>query len=159
MGSGTILREVIEAAVLLKNDFDINADVWSVTSVNELAREASDCSRWNQLHPTKKARKSYLETQMNGRKGPAVMVTDYTRPFVNQLREFMPNRFVTLGTDGYGRSDTRENLRIFFEVNRYYVVVAALKALADDGELDAKIVQQAIKKYGVDPEKPNPMTV
>ena len=159
LGSGTILREVIEAAELLKNDFDINADVWSVTSVNELAREASDCARWNQLHPTKKARKSYLETQMQGRKGPVVMATDYIRAFVNQLREFIPNRFVTLGTDGFGRSDTRESLRIFFEVNRYYVVIAALKALADDGEIDAKIVQQAIKKYGVDPEKPNPMTV
>ena len=159
MGSGTILREVIAAAELLKADFDINADVWSVTSVNELAREASDCGRWNQLHPVKKARKSYLETQMNGRKGPAVMATDYTRAFVNQLREFMPGRFVTLGTDGYGRSDTRENLRLFFEVNRYYVAIAALKALSDDGEIDNKIVQQAIKKYGVDPEKPNPMTV
>ena len=159
MGSGTILREVIAAAELLKEDFDINADVWSVTSVNEIAREASDCSRWNQLHPVKKARKSYLETQMNGRKGPAIMATDYTRAFVSQLREFMPGRFVTLGTDGYGRSDTRENLRKFFEVNRYYVVIAALKALSDDGEIDNKIVQQAIKKYGVDPEKPNPMTV
>ncbi len=159
LGSGTILREVIEAAGLLKDDFEINADVWSVTSVNELAREASDCTRWNQLHPTKKARKSYLETQLQGRKGPTVMATDYTRAFVNQLREFIPNRFVTLGTDGFGRSDTRENLRVFFEVNRFYVVVAALKALADDGEIDAKIVQQAIKKYGVDPEKPNPMTV
>ena len=159
MGSGTILREVVAAADLLKQDFDINADVWSVTSVNELAREASDCARWNQLHPVKKARKSYLETQLNGRKGPAVMATDYTRTFVNQLREFIPNRFVTLGTDGYGRSDTRDNLRHFFEVNRYYVVIAALKALSDDGEIDNKIVQQAIKKYGVDPEKPNPMTV
>jgi len=159
MGSGTILREVIAAAELLKQDFDINADVWSVTSVNELAREASDCARWNQLHPVKKARKSYLETQLNGRKGPAVMATDYTRTFVNQLREFIPNRFVTLGTDGYGRSDTRDNLRHFFEVNRYYVTIAALKALSDDGEIDNKIVQQAIKKYGVDPEKPNPMTV
>ncbi|MCP3689939.1 MAG: pyruvate dehydrogenase (acetyl-transferring), homodimeric type [Gammaproteobacteria bacterium] len=159
MGSGTILREVIAAAELLKQDFDINADLWSVTSVNELSREASDCSRWNQLHPTRKARKSYLETQMMGRRGPAIIATDYTRAFVNQLREFVSSRFVTLGTDGYGRSDTRENLRTFFEVNRYYVVIAALNALADDGEIDSKLVQQAIKKYGVDTEKPNPMTV
>lgn len=159
MGSGTILREVIAAADLLKTDFDINADVWSVTSVNELAREAIDCSRWNQLHPLKKARKSYLETQLQGRKGPAIMATDYTRAFVSQLREFIPMSFSTLGTDGFGRSDTRENLRIFFEVNRYYVVVAALKALADEGEIDNKIVQQAIKKYGIDSEKPNPVTV
>ena len=159
MGSGTILREVIAAADLLKTDFDINADVWSVTSVNELAREAIDCSRWSQLHPLKKARKSYLETQLQGRKGPAIMATDYTRAFVSQLREFIPMSFSTLGTDGFGRSDTRENLRIFFEVNRHYIVVAALKALADEGEIDNKVVQQAIKNYGIDPEKPNPVSV
>jgi len=159
MGSGTILREVMAAADLLKADFDINADVWSVTSVNELAREAIDCSRWNQLHPLKKSRKSYLETQLQGRKGPAIMTTDYTRAFSSQLREFVPMSFSTLGTDGFGRSDTRENLRIFFEVNRYYVVVAALKALADEGDIDNKIVQQAIKNYGIDPEKPNPANV
>jgi pyruvate dehydrogenase E1 component len=159
MGSGTILREAIAAADLLKIDFDINADVWSVTSVNELAREAIDCSRWNQLHPLKKARKSYLETQLQGRKGPAIMATDYTRAYVSQLREFIPMSFTTLGTDGFGRSDTRENLRKFFEVNRYYIVVTALKALADEGEIDNKLVQQAIKKYGIDPEKPNPVTV
>ncbi len=159
MGSGTILREAIAAADLLKIDFDINADVWSVTSVNELAREAIDCSRWNQLHPLKKARKSYLETQLQGRKGPAIMATDYTRAFVSQLREFIPMSFTTLGTDGFGRSDTRENLRKFFEVNRHYIVVTALKALADEGEIDNKLAQQAIKKYGIDPEKPNPVTV
>jgi len=159
MGSGTILREVIEAAELLKQDFEINADVWSVTSVNELAREARACTRWNQLHPTKKARRSYLETQLQGRKGPVVVSTDYIRAYAEQIREFVPSRFVSLGTDGFGRSDTRENLRIFFEVNRYYIVVAALKALSDDAEIDSKIVQQAIAKYGIDPEKPNPVTV
>jgi len=159
MGSGTILREAIAAADLLKADFDINADVWSVTSVNELAREGINCSRWNQLHPLKKARKSYLETQLQGRKGPAIMATDYTRAFVSQLREFIPMSFSTLGTDGFGRSDTRENLRIFFEVNRHYIVVAALKALADEGEIDNKLVQQAIKNYGIDAEKPNPLGV
>ncbi len=159
MGSGTILREVLAAADLLKTDFDINADVWSVTSVNELAREAINCSHWNQLHPLKKARKSYLETQLQGRKGPAIMATDYTRAFANQLREFIPMPFSTLGTEGFGRSDTRENLRIFFEVNRHYIVVSALKALADEGEIDNKIVQQAIKDYGIDAEKPDPASV
>ncbi len=159
MGSGTILREVIAAAELLKQDFKINADVWSVTSVNELAREAQGCARWNQLHPTKKARQSYLETQLRGRKGPVIISTDYIRAYAEQIREFVWSRFVSLGTDGFGRSDTRENLRVFFEVNRYYVVVAALKALSDDGELDSKTVQQAIKKYGIDPEKPDPVTV
>ena len=159
MGSGTILREVIAAAELLQADFEINADVWSVTSVNELAREAADCARWNALHPTKKARKSFLETRLQGRKGPAIMATDYTRAFVSQLREFVPMSFTTLGTDGFGRSDTREKLRRFFEVNRYYIVIAALKALSDQGEVENKVVQAAIKKYKIDPEKPNPMTV
>jgi pyruvate dehydrogenase E1 component len=159
MGSGTILREVIKAAALLKDDFAINSDVWSVTSVNELARDGKACARWNQLHPTKKARQGYLETQMLGRKGPVIISTDYIRAYSEQIREFIPTRFVSLGTDGFGRSDTRDNLRIFFEVNRYYIVVAALKALSDDGEIDSKVVQQAIKKYGIDPEKPNPVTV
>ena len=159
MGSGTILREVIAAAELLKKDFKVNADVWSVTSVNELAREARDCARWNQLHPTKKARHGYIETQLRGRKGPAIIATDYIRAYGEQLREYVPMRYVTLGTDGFGRSDTRDNLRVFFEVNRYYVAVAALKALADEGEIESKVVAQAIKKYGIDPEKPNPVTV
>ncbi len=159
LGSGTILREVIAAAELLKADFKVNADVWSVTSVNELAREGRDCVRWNRLHPTKKARRSYLETQLQGRKGPAIIATDYIRAFTEQLREFVPMHYATLGTDGYGRSDTRDELRTFFEVNRYHVVVAALKALADTGEIDSKVVQQAIKKYDIDPEKPNPTTV
>ena len=159
MGSGTILREVLAAAELLKKDFKVNADVWSMTSINELAREARDCLRWNRLHPTKKARRSYIETQLQGRKGPAVIATDYTQTYSDQIREFVPMRYVVLGTDGFGRSDTRENLRIFFEVNRYHVVLAALKALVDDGEMDIKVVTQAIKKYGIDPERPNPMSV
>ncbi|MDJ0777494.1 MAG: pyruvate dehydrogenase (acetyl-transferring), homodimeric type [Gammaproteobacteria bacterium] len=159
MGSGTILREVLAAAELLKEDFAVNSDVWSMTSINELAREARDCLRWNRLHPTKKARRSYIETQLQGRKGPAVIATDYTQTYSDQIREFVPMRYVVLGTDGFGRSDTRENLRIFFEVNRYHVVLAALKALVDDGELDNKVVTQAIKKYGIDPERPNPMSV
>ncbi len=159
MGSGTILREVIAAARLLKKDFKINADVWSVTSINELAREAQSCARWNQLHPTKKARQSYLETSLRGRKGPVIISTDYIRAYTEQIREFVWSRFVSLGTDGFGRSDTRDNLRTFFEVNRYYIVVSALKALSDDGEIESKVVQQAIKKYGIDPEKPEPTTV
>ena len=159
MGSGTILREVIAAADLLKKDFKVNTDVWSLTSVNELAREAKSCARWNQLHPTKKARRSYLETQLQGRKGPVVVATDYIRSYTEQLREFIPSRYVTLGTDGFGRSDTRDNLRTFFEVNRYYIAVAALKALCDDGKLETKVVSQAIEKYGIDPEKPDPSTV
>jgi len=159
MGSGTILREVIAAADLLKQDFAVDADIWSMTSINELAREATDVARWNQLHPTKKPRLSYIEQQLAGRKGPAVIATDYTRTYANQIREFVPMNYVALGTDGFGRSDTRANLRTFFEVNRLYIVVAALKALADEGEIESKVVQQAIKKYNIDPEKPNPITV
>jgi len=126
---------------------------------NELAREAQSCARWNQLHPTKKARRSYLETQLQGRKGPVIITTDYIRAYAEQIREYVSSRFVSLGTDGFGRSDTRESLRTFFEVNRFYVVVAALKALSDNAEIESKVVQQAIKKYGIDPEKPNPTTV
>jgi len=159
MGSGTILREVIAAAELLKTDYKVNADIWSVTSVNELAREGRECARWNRLHPTKKARAGYLETQLQGHKGPAIIATDYTQTYAEQIREFVPMRYTVLGTDGFGRSDTRENLRVFFEVNRHHVAVAALKALADEGEIESKVVQQAIRKYGVDPEKPNPITV
>jgi len=159
MGSGTILREVIQAAELLKSDFNIDSDIWSMTSINELARNIVDVSRWNLLHPTKKSRQSYVQEMLTGRKGPAVIATDYTHTYANQIRSHVPMRYVTLGTDGFGRSDTRANLRIFFEVNRYYVVIAALKALSDDGEIDSKVVQQAIKKYKIDPEKPNPLTV
>ncbi len=159
MGSGTILREVIAAADLLKQDHGIEADIWSMTSINELAREANDVVRWNQLHPTKKPKLSYIEQQLKGRKGPAVIATDYTRTYTNQIREFVPMTYVTLGTDGFGRSDTRANLRTFFEVNRFYIVVAALKAMADEGAIESKVVQQAIKKYNIDQEKPNPLLV
>jgi len=159
MGSGTILREVIAAAGLLQADFGIHADIWSMTSINELAREADEVNRWNRLHPTRKPRKSYIETLLDGRKGPAVIATDYTRTYSNQIREYVPMRYVVLGTDGFGRSDSRANLRDFFEVNRYHIAVAALDALAADGELETKVVQQAIKKYNIDAEKPNPIKV
>ncbi|MBT6553943.1 MAG: pyruvate dehydrogenase (acetyl-transferring), homodimeric type [Gammaproteobacteria bacterium] len=159
MGSGTILREVMAAADLLKSDFEIESDIWSMTSINELAREATDVTRWNQLHPTKRAKQSYIGRLLSGRKGPAIIATDYTQTYSDQIRAFVPMQYVTLGTDGFGRSDTRANLRTFFEVNKYYVVVAALKALADDGEIDNKVVQQAIKKYNIDAEKPNPLKV
>jgi len=124
-----------------------------------LAREAADVTRWNQLHPTRKAKHSYVEQMLSGRKGPAIIATDYTRTYADQIRAFVPMRYVVLGTDGFGRSDTRANLRTFFEVNRYYVVVAALKALADEGEIESKVVQQAIKQYNIDADKPNPIKV
>ena len=159
IGCGTILREVMEAATLLDNDFGIAADVWSATSFTELRREGVDAERWNMLHPEKKPRASYVEQCLGKRKGPVVASSDYVRLFADQIRGLVPRRYVTLGADGFGRSDVRGQLRKFFEVDRHYVAVAALKALADEGEIPAQKVADAVKKYGIDPEKPNPLSV
>ncbi len=159
IGCGTILREVIEGAKLLKDDFGVASDVWSAPSFTELRRDGVDVQRWNMLHPDKKPRVSYVEQCLADRKGPVIAASDYVRLFADQIRNFVPRRYVTLGTDGFGRSDVRTQLRKFFEVDRYYVAVAALKALADEGTIPAKKVSDAIKKYGIDPEKPNPITV
>ena len=160
LGGGTILREVIAAAKKLEDDFGIAADVWSATSFNELHREGMDVERWNMLHPGKKAKVSYVEKTLSGSSGPIVAATDYMRSYAEQIRPYLGDRhFAVLGTDGFGRSDMRSQLRKFFEVSSPYIVVAALKALADEGEIEAKVVTQAIKKYGIDPEKPNPTTV
>jgi pyruvate dehydrogenase E1 component len=157
LGSGTILREVIAAAELLKKDWGVDADVWSATSFTELAREARDCDRWNRLHPTRKARLPYVTQCLTGRAGPVVAATDYIQLYADKIRKWVPARYEVLGTDGFGRSDTRAQLRKHFEVNSHYVAVAALKALADEGTLPAAKVAEAIKKYGIDPEKPNPL--
>jgi len=159
MGCGSILREVIAAAELLEDDFGVSASVWSVPSFTELQREGNDTERWNMLHPDKKPRKSYVAQCLEGRDGPVVAASDYVRMFANQIRPFVDRRYVVLGTDGYGRSDTRKNLRRFFEVDRYYVALAALEALADEGDLPRAKVAEAIKKYGIDTAKPNPLTV
>jgi pyruvate dehydrogenase E1 component len=159
LGSGTILREVIAASELLGQDFDVSSDIWSVTSFNALRREGLDMQRWNMLHPEDKPRVSYVTQCLSDTKTPVVSATDYMKIHSDQIREFVPGRYYVLGTDGFGRSDTRAQLRKFFEVNRYYVAVAALKALADEGTIPAKTVTDAIKKYGIDPEKPNPVTV
>jgi pyruvate dehydrogenase E1 component len=159
MGSGTILREVIAAAKLLEKDFGVASDIWSVTSFTELRREGLDCERWNMLHPEAKARVSYVEQCMADRSGPVIAATDYMRSFADQIRGFLPKHFRVLGTDGFGRSDTRKKLRRFFEVDRYYVAVAALKALADEGTISASEVSKAIKLYDINPDKPNPTTV
>jgi pyruvate dehydrogenase E1 component len=159
IGSGTILREVMAAADLLRDDFKVNADIWSATSFNELRRDGMSAERWSLLHPSKPRRKSYLETALEGQVGPVVAATDYMRAFADQVRSQIPRRYVVLGTDGFGRSDYRVKLRKFFEVNRHYVAVAALKALADDGEIKPEVVDQAIKKYGLDTERPDPWTV
>ena len=159
MGSGTILREVLAAAELLDKDFGVPSDVWSVTSFNELRREALAVERWNQLHPESDAKKSYVEACLADREGPYVAATDYMKIVPDQIHRWIPGKYVTLGTDGFGRSDGRDALRQFFEVDERYIAVSALKALADDGKLDQKTVAEAIKKYGIDPEKPDPVTL
>ena len=159
LGSGAILREVIGAGELLQGDFGITADIWSVTSFNELRREALDLERWNMLHPESAARIPWVSRCLAGRPGPVVAASDYMRAYADQIRHYVPHRYRVLGTDGFGRSDTREKLRRFFEVNRYYITVAALKSLADEGRIEARQVSEAIRKYGIDPEKPNPVTV
>jgi pyruvate dehydrogenase E1 component len=160
MGSGTILREVIAAAALLEDEWNIAADVWSITSFTELRREAMDVERWNMLHPMDKQRVPFVSRTLEKHKGPVVAATDYICSFPEQIAQYVGDRhFVSLGTDGYGRSDMRSQLRKFFEVNRHYVVVAALKALADSGEVDSSLVAQAIKAYKIDTDKPNPATV
>src|SRR3569623_10031 len=159
LGSGVILREVIAAAELLKSDWGVTSDIWSCPSFNELGRQGRAATRWNMLHPTEKARVPWVTQQLAGTKGPVIASPDYVREFAAQIRELVPRRYQVLGTDGFGRSDSRKNLRRFFEVNRFYVAVAALKALADEGELPAAKVAEAIKKYEIDPEKPAPWTV
>ncbi|TXT19085.1 MAG: pyruvate dehydrogenase E1 component, partial [bacterium] len=159
LGSGTILHEVIAAAELLERDWGVAADVWSATSFNELRREAQETHRWNLLHPDKKQKVSFVEQCLDGTDGPIVAATDYMRAYPDQIRPYLHRRYVTLGTDGFGRSDSREALRRFFEVDRHYVVLAALKALADEGVIPAGKAAEAIKKYGIDADRPNPVNV
>jgi pyruvate dehydrogenase E1 component len=159
LGSGTIFREVVAAADLLRDDWGVEADLWSCPSFTELARDCRDVSRWNLLHPTAPPRASHVEACLGGTSGPVVAATDYMRMYADKIRACVPRRYVVLGTDGFGRSDTREKLRHFFEVDRRWVTVAALKALADDGALPTKTVADAIAKYGIDPAKPAPWTV
>ena len=159
LGSGTILREAIAAADLLRDDFGVAADVWSVPSFTELRRDGIDVERWNMLHPMEPQRRSYVETCLADRPGPVIAATDYIRAFADQIRPYVPRRYRVLGTDGYGRSDYRARLRSFFEIDRHYITVAALRALADEEQIPASRVDAAIKKYDIDPEKPNPATV
>ncbi|HEB0729140.1 TPA: pyruvate dehydrogenase (acetyl-transferring), homodimeric type [Pseudomonas aeruginosa] len=158
LGSGTILREVEEAAKLLRNDFGIGADVWSVPSFNELRRDGLAVERWNRLHPGQKPKQSYVEECLSSRRGPVIASTDYMKLYAEQIRQWVPSKeYKVLGTDGFGRSDSRKKLRNFFEVDRHWVVLAALEALADRGDIEPKVVAEAIAKYGIDPEKRNPL--
>ena len=161
MGSGTILREVIAAAELLEQEWDIAADIWSAPSFTLLARDGQDAERWNMLNPTKTPKLAYVTKQLIDSAGPIIAATDYMRTYAEQIRAFIPagRSYKVLGTDGFGRSDTRAKLREFFEVNRYFVVIAALKSLVDAGSLDKAIVAKAIQKYGIQADKPNPVTL
>jgi pyruvate dehydrogenase E1 component len=158
MGSGVILREVIEAQKILENDYGVSADVWSVTSFNELRKDALEIDRWNRMNPDKPQKESHITKHLKKAEGPIIASTDYMKSFAEQIAVFLPHKFVALGTDGFGRSDSRENLRHFFEVDRHYVVVATLKALSDEGKIKSSIVTDAIKKFKLDPNKPNPVT-
>jgi pyruvate dehydrogenase E1 component len=162
LGSGTILLEVLAAAELLESDWGVRSDVWSVTSFSELRRDGIETERWNMLHPEEKPRTAYVSEQLAGRPGPVIASTDYIRAVPDQIRQWVSaageggRRYRTLGTDGYGRSDFRAALRRFFEVDRWYVTVAALRELAEEGTIDPSVVAQAIEKYGIDTDAPIP---
>ena len=162
LGSGTIFREVIAASEMLRNDWGVESDIWGCPSFTELGRDWNTVSRNNLLNPEGKMQISHVEACLKDTKGPVIAATDYIRMFAEQIRPAIQNagkRYSVLGTDGFGRSDTREKLRHFFEVDRKWVTIAALKALADEGQIEYKKVSEAIKKYGIDPKKPNPLTV
>ena len=156
LGSGTILREVLAAAELLETQFRIPVDVYSITSFSELRREALDCERWNLLHPADPPRVPYVQTLLAEQSAPIVAATDYIRTVPDQIRQWLPGAYVTLGTDGFGRSDARAPLRRHFEVDRNFIALAALKALADADQIDRRTVVEALKQLGIDPAKPNP---
>ena len=156
LGSGPLMGETLAAADLLKDDWNIKPGIWNVTSFSELRREAEDVERWNLIHPDKQQKKSHLEESLSKHKVPTIAVSDYVKMVSEQIGPYVPGPYYTLGTDGFGRSDTRENLRCFFEVDRYYIVLTALRALALDGKLEMSVVQDAMVKYNLDPEKPNP---
>ena len=156
LGSGPLMGETLAAADLLKDDWNIKPGIWNVTSFSELRREAEDVERWNLIHPDEQQKKSHLEESLSKHKVPTVAVSDYVKMVSEQIGPYVPGPYYTLGTDGFGRSDTRENLRCFFEVDRYYIVLTALRALALDGKLEMSVVQDAMVKYNLDPEKPNP---
>ena len=159
LGSGAILREAIAAAELLRTDWGVDADIWGCPSFSELGRDGQAAARWNMLHPGEPPRTSHVEACLKDTRGPVIASTDYVRAQAEQIRAFVPRRYVVLGTDGFGRSDTRERLRQFFEIDRHFVTVAALKALADEGQIEPSRVSEAIARYGIDPNTPNPVTV
>jgi pyruvate dehydrogenase E1 component len=159
LGCGTIFREAVAAADLLRDDWGVESDLWSCPSFNELARDGQACTRWNLLHPAEAPHVSHVTACLTDTRGPVIAATDYMRLYAEQIRAFVPRRYTVLGTDGFGRSDTREQLRQFFEVNRYWITLSALTALADEGQIERKQLAAAIAKYGLDVNKPNPREV
>jgi pyruvate dehydrogenase E1 component len=159
MGSGTILMQAIQAAEMLKEDFGITSDIWSATSFNELARDGQDCARWNRLNPLSEPKVPYITQTLEGAEGPIVVATDYMKNYAEQVRGFVNQPFTVLGTDGYGRSDSRRNLRRFFEVDANHIAAAAVVSLHREGKMDADTVKKALQKYGIDGDKPNPRLV
>jgi pyruvate dehydrogenase E1 component len=155
LGSGAILREVLQAAVLLRAEPGLEVEVWSVTSFAELARDAREVERWNRLHPLEPPRISHLERSLEG-PAPVIATSDYVRAYPQLIAEYVGSKFVTLGTDGFGRSDTRVRLRKFFEVDRYQIAVAALEALVRQGTLPRNAISAAIDRYGIDANAPPP---
>jgi pyruvate dehydrogenase E1 component len=153
------MGEVIAAAELLKNDWDIEPGIWNVTSFSELRREAEEVERWNLINPNKEPKQSHLEQRLSKHRVPTVAASDYVKMVSEQIGPYVPGPYYALGTDGFGRSDTRENLRHFFEVDRYYIVLAAIRALVLDGKMETSKGDDVMKKYDLDPEKPSPVTV
>jgi pyruvate dehydrogenase E1 component len=158
MGSGSIFREVIAAADILRDDYKIEANIYSVLGINQLYRDGLIVADWNRNHPDEPQKRSYVEEVLDGQKGPVIISTDYVNAYSEQIRNLVPLPLTILGTDGYGRSDTREVLRRFFKVDRYHIVVAALKALSDESSVPVDTVKKAIKKYNIDPDAPHPTT-
>jgi pyruvate dehydrogenase E1 component len=159
LGSGPLMNEVMFASHLLKEDWGIEPGVWNVTSFSELRRDSEIISRWNLIHPDSKLKKSHLEKCLSVNRVPTVAVSDYVKMVSEQIAPYVPGSYYSLGTDGFGRSDTRENLRHFFEIDRYYIVLTAMRALVDSGEFEKNMIEKVMKKYNLDPEKPNPITV
>ena len=158
LASGAIVNEAVEASKLLKEDWNINSDIWCVTSYSELHKEAEDIERWNNLHPESNERKSYL-TNCLDKKTPVIAVSDYVKLVAEQISAYVKSPFIALGTDGFGRSDTRKNLRDFFEINRYYITITAIKSLVKEGEMKKEVLSKAIEKYNINPDKINPLKI
>ena len=152
------MLEVIAAADILKNEFDVESQIWSVTSFNQLRREGQEVDRWNMLHPDEKQKISYVEKKLKKVKGPVISSSDHMKMVSDQIRNWVPSDYRVLGTDGFGRSDSRENLRHFFEVDRYHIVLASLKALADNGDIEMQVVNDALKKFNINPDSPSPVS-